>query len=335
MRLIPASAGSYPRIGDAPAAQRHRREYARRERNEISEAEWLAVEDEMTREVVAEQAAVGIELCTDGQIRWYDPISHLARSLGGVSINGLLRYFDTNFYFRQPVIRETLTRRGPIVTRDFEVARAAASGREVKPVLTGPYSLARGSIVEGGYRNRHALAHAYAEILAQEVADLARAGARLIQIDEPYVLQHPEDIDVVRDTFATLAAARGEARLACYTYFGDAAPVYEELSALPVDVLGLDFTYSPKLPHRIAEVGAPPHPKVLGLGLIDGRNTKLETAERVFPVLDRVLPRLGTTAYLNPTCGLEFLPRDRARAKLETLVRLATEYAGRRGGAST
>src|SRR5919108_49471 len=156
MQLIPASAGSYPRIGDAPAAQRHRREYARRERNEISEAEWLAVEDEVTRDVVAEQAAAGIELCTDGQIRWYDPISHLARPLANVSINGLLRYFDTNFYFRQPVIRGTIARRGPILTRDFEVARAAAptdGNQEVKPVLTGPYSLARASILESGYRN--------------------------------------------------------------------------------------------------------------------------------------------------------------------------------------
>jgi methionine synthase II (cobalamin-independent) len=48
-------------------------------------------------------------------------------------------------------------------------------------------------------------------------------------------------------------------------------------------------------------------------------------------VLDRMLPRLGETAYLNPSCGLEFLPRDRARAKLETMARLAREYAGRRG----
>jgi 5-methyltetrahydropteroyltriglutamate--homocysteine methyltransferase len=328
MRMIVASTGSYPRIGDAPEAQRHRREYARRERGEVSEAEWQAVEDEVTREVIAEQAAAGVELVTDGQVRWYDPMSHLTRSLGEATINGLLRYFDTNFYFRQPVVRGPIARRRPILLREFEVARAAAAPREVKPVVTGPYSLAQASILEGGYRNRHALAQAYAEVLAQEIADLARAGARLIQVDEPYLLQHPEDADVVRDGLATLAAARGEARLACYTYFGDAVPLYDELQALPVDVLGLDFTYSPKLPARIAEAGSV---KTLGLGLVDGRNTKLETVEGLYPVLDRVLPRLGETAYLNPSCGLEFLPRDRARAKLETMARLAREYAGRRG----
>jgi len=325
MRLILANTGSFPRIGDTPGAQRHRRAYAQRERNEISEAEWQAVEDDVTREVIGEQLAAGVLLPTDGQIRWYDPVSHLARPLTNVTINGLLRYFDTNFYFRQPVVSGPIARPAPILRHAYEVARAAAAPREVKPVLTGPYSLAQGSILEGGYRNRHALAQAYAEVLAQEIADLAGAGAGLIQVDEPYLLQHPEDIDVVRQAWATLSAARGSARLACYTYFGDALGLYDELQGLPADVLGLDFTYSPKLGRRIAEAGSA---RVLGLGLVDGRNTKLETRETIFPILDQVGPRLGETAYLNPSCGLEFLPRDRARAKLETMVRLAREYAG-------
>jgi 5-methyltetrahydropteroyltriglutamate--homocysteine methyltransferase len=326
MALIVTNSGSYPRIGDAPEAQRHRRAYARAERGEISEAEWRAVEDEVTREVVLEQIAAGVEVPTDGQVRWYDPISHLARPLAHVTINGLLRYFDTNFYFRQPVVSGPLARREPILLRDLEVARAAAAPHAVKPVLTGPYSLAQGSVLEGGYRDRAALAHAYAEVLAQEIADLARAGASLIQVDEPFLLQHPEDVDLVRATFRVLAAARDQARLACYTYFGDALPLYQELQTFPVEVLGLDLTYSPKLSQHIAEAGSD---KVLGLGLVDGRNTKLETAETVYPVLDRVLPRLGETVYLNPSCGLEFLPRARARAKLETLARLARGYAGR------
>jgi 5-methyltetrahydropteroyltriglutamate--homocysteine methyltransferase len=325
VQLVLANTGSYPRIGADPAAQRHRRAYAQRERDEISDDEWQAVEDDVTREVIAEQVRAGIELPTDGQIRWYDPISHLARALANVTVDGLLRYFDTNFYFRQPVVRGRLTRSGPVLLREFEVARAAAAPRTVKPVLTGPYSLAQGSILEGGYRDRRALAFGYAEVLAEEVADLARAGATLIQIDEPFVLRHPEDADVVQGALEILARARGSARLACYTYFGDAVPLYDELQALPVEVLGLDFTYGPKLAQRIAEAGSA---RVLGLGLIDGRNTKLETRETVYPILDQVLPRLGDTAHLNPSCGLELLPRDCARAKLETMVRLAREYAG-------
>ena len=52
MELILSSAGSYPRIGESPEAQRHRRAYAQQERGEISGAEWRAVEDEVAQQVV-------------------------------------------------------------------------------------------------------------------------------------------------------------------------------------------------------------------------------------------------------------------------------------------
>jgi len=327
MELILTSAGSYPRIGDSPESQRHRRAYAQHERAEISDAEWRAVEDEVAQQVVREQAEIGLDVVTDGQVRWYDPISHLTRHCEGIQINGLLRYFDTNFYFRQPVVSGRIRPRERVLRREFEIARAATD-RMVKPVLTGPYSLACGSILEGGYRNRRELAHAYAEILAQEVADLVHAGAAVIQVDEPYLLRHPEDADVVRDGIAQLAAVRGRAHLALYTHFGDALPLWDDIMAMPVDLVGFDLTYGPKLVDRIAEVGAP---RSLVLGVVDGRNTKLEARDAVLRILDRVVPKLEAPVGLGSSCGLELLPRDRARAKLENMVAIAREYAGRKG----
>lgn len=327
MELILTTAGSYPRIGDAPQLQRHRQAYAQRERGEMNEEGFQNVEDETTAEVIREQIEAGIELVSDGQIRWYDPFSHFARGLEGVEINGLLRLFDTNFYFRQPVLTGRVRRKRPILVREYEFARSVSS-RPVKPVLPGPYTLARGSVLGGGYGSVHALAIAYADVLAEEVGDLARAGATLIQLDEPSILHHPEDLNVLQEALALLAGARGTARLALHTSFGDVAPLYRDLHALPVDVLGLDFTYSPKLPALIADAGAE---KPLALGVIDARNTKLETAAEVFPILDAVLPALkARQAYLTPSCGLEFLPRDRARQKLETMRRLRDAYLGGR-----
>jgi 5-methyltetrahydropteroyltriglutamate--homocysteine methyltransferase len=327
MELILSSAGSYPRIGDTPDAQRHRRAYAQHERGEISEAEWRGVEDEVAGQVVREQTAIGLDVVTDGQVRWYDPISHIARHCEGVQINGLLRYFDTNFYFRQPVVSGPIRRREPVLRREFEIARAATD-RVVKPVLTGPYSLACGSILEAGYRDRRELAQAYAEVLAQEVADLVHAGAAVIQVDEPYLLRHPEDADVVKEGLARLAAARGRAHLALYTFFGDALPLWDVLMAMPVDVVGLDLTYGPKLVERIADAGAP---RAFVLGVVNGRNTKLESRDDLRRMLDQALPALRGPVCIGPSCGLELLPRVRARAKLENMVAIAREYAGRDG----
>src|SRR2546426_2775871 len=122
MEVVTASAGSYPRIGEGPGQQRLRQAYAQLELGSIPASRYGALEDEVTREVLAEQAAAGIDLVTDGLVRWYDPISHLGRKLGGVTINGLLRYFDTNFYFRQPVVRDRLTRHVPLVAGEYRFA---------------------------------------------------------------------------------------------------------------------------------------------------------------------------------------------------------------------
>ena len=156
MTLTLAHTGSYPRIGDSPELQVLRRAIAGFDRGERPAADLTEAENEMTRRAIEEQSAAGVELLTDGLIRWNDPVSYLAGKLDGVRVNGLLRLFDTNFYFRQPVIEARPERKGPLTVDDFRFAREAlaatpngnAGPRKVKPVLTGPYTLARHSLVE-------------------------------------------------------------------------------------------------------------------------------------------------------------------------------------------
>ncbi len=324
MPLCVANHSSYPRVGASREQQRLRRAYAQRERGEISPEAFSQVQDSVVAEIIEEQARTGCELLTDGQIRWYDPISHLAGKLTHVDIDGLLRYFDTNFYFRQPVIGGKVARNGPMIVEEFRYAQKI-SPRPIKPVMTGPYTLAVSSIPQTPvYRELSTLILDLSEALAQEGSVLAAAGAQVIQVEEPAILRHPRDLPLVHKALVALSKARGSARLALYTYFGDATPVYEALQELPVDVLGLDFTYAPRLPEKIAALGSQ---KSLGLGLIDGRNTRMETPEQVFPILEKMLPRLpeGVT-YINPSCGLEYLPREKAVEKLSLMKELRDAF---------
>ena len=179
MNLILASTGSYPRIGDSAELQVLRRTIAAADRGECTPAELAEAEQEMTRRAIAEQLEAGLELLTDGQIRWYDPISHLAGKLAGVKIDGLLRFFDTNFYFRQPVLTARPQRTRPLLTLEYRFASDALAALvaarptdgtpAMKAVLTGPYTLAKFSLVEtdamGALETR---ALAYAEALAAE-----------------------------------------------------------------------------------------------------------------------------------------------------------------------
>jgi 5-methyltetrahydropteroyltriglutamate--homocysteine methyltransferase len=317
MEILTASVGSYPRIGDRPEQQRHRQAHVKRELGEMSEEEFERVQDEVTREVIEEQVKAGLDVVTDGQVRWYDPISHFTRKLEGCEINGLLRFFDTNFYFRQPVVKGGLSRREPVMSREFLFAEKVSS-RPVKPVVTGPYTLAKLSINRSG-EGFQSLVDEFAEFIAQEVSELARAGAGLIQIDEPAILRNPSDFQIFREAIERVVAYKNGARLALYTYFGDAAPLYEQLLELPVDALGFDFTYSPKLPGAIAGLGCE---KDLGLGLIDGRNTRLEDEGAVLDTLKLILPKVeAERVYVGTSCGLgEYLPREIAFRKLQSVT---------------
>lgn len=332
MNLILTNTGSYPRIGDTPDKQLLRRTIAQWERGEKTAEELAAAERELTRTAIEEQTAAGLELVTDGQISWYDPISHLAGKLAGVKINGLLRFFDTNFYFRQPVVEARLARQNGLIVSEFEQARSLSS-RPVKPVLTGPYTLAKFSIVQHErYKNFETLALAYAEILAQEVTALAAAGAGIIQVDEPAILKFPGEYPIFANALAVLAKTKGAAKLALYAYFGDAEPLYARFQDLDVDAIGLDFTYNPRLVDVVASVGSA---KALGLGLIDGRNTRREDAKTVVAALEKMLPKIRhSDSYLNPSCGLEYLPRDRAFEKLKNMAAIKRALEGRGHGAS-
>jgi 5-methyltetrahydropteroyltriglutamate--homocysteine methyltransferase len=325
VKLVLTNAGSYPRIGETAELQQLRRAHTALERQQASADDLRAAEEALVRAALADQAEAGLDLLTDGQIRWYDPISHLAGKLDGIEIAGLLRFFDTNFYFRQPVARADITRRNGLVLSEYEFARAH-SPKPVKPVLTGPYTLARHTIGEHApYKQLEPLTRAYAQALASELTALAQAGAEVIQLDEPAILRRPADLPVLERALMMLAKHKGRAQLALCVYFGDPQPLYARLQKLPVDILGLDFTYNPKLVDHVVTVGSE---KPLALGLVDGRSTRLEDPEVLAHQVDRILMRVGGVCHLNPSCGLEYLPRDRAFAKLKLLGQVRSHLKG-------
>jgi 5-methyltetrahydropteroyltriglutamate--homocysteine methyltransferase len=353
--LYLSSTGSYPRIGDTPELRVLRKTIAALDRGERTTADLLDAEHEMTRRAIGDQMKAGLDVVTDGLIRWYDPISHLAGKLGNVKIRGLLRFFDTNCYFRQPVLTGKPLRRGQLVVNEYSFARNAlghlptpkgkAGKLSIKPVLTGPYTLAKFSLSEhagnGGpdsFASLETRARAFAEALAAEIVALAEYGAELIQVDEPAAIRFPDDWTIFENSLAPLIQARDKVRvggrnveIALYFYFHDCTPLYEKLVRLPADVIGIDCTYNPKLAGMIASAGSP---KPLGLGLVDARNTRLEEPDVIARQIERMLSKIdGGRAYLGPSSGLEYLPRDRAFAKLALLGKVREALLGPKGPA--
>src|SRR3970282_3058396 len=94
--------GSYPKIPNRPRPARLRQAIARLDRGEITPEELAQVQDEVTIEVISEQLEAGLDLVADGQIRWDDDQTHVARGLEGFEIGGLVGYFGTHTYYPPP-----------------------------------------------------------------------------------------------------------------------------------------------------------------------------------------------------------------------------------------
>lgn len=318
--LTVTTIGSYPRPPREGGEFRLRKAMNAVDRGEATADDVRGAEDDLTREILAEQAAAGVELVTDGQVRWVDSLSHFADGLEGCVSSGLLRYYDTNTYFRQLVVKGPVRRDMPIVVDEFRFA-AENSAVPVKAVLTGPYTLTALALDEHYGGNRRALARGFATALNQEARDLAAAGAKVIQFDEPSLARvpgsPPGDLSVLAEVADALLAGI-DVTTVITTYFGDVAPLGPAFFRLPFDVFGLDFVAGPANYDLLTDF---PDDKGLQAGIVDARNTKLEEAAEIVVTIGRIGARVPRDRlWVAPSCGLEFLPRETAEAKLRRLA---------------
>lgn len=296
------------------------------DRKKIDHAELNEVYKTTIRAIIKEQDQEGLDVVTDGLIWWNDPVSHFMKQLEGVSINGLLRFFDTNFYFRQPVITGPMRRKSSCLKHEISFLKQETTGW-TKAVLTGPYTLACLSKIQtDAYSSPREVADVLTTLLAMEIEELSELGVDVIQIDEPCYVASSDGPDWgwAGDSLAKLADRKGNSKIGVATYFGDALAVYSHLQKLPVDYLGVDCTYSPKLLRHIQKNGSV---KELALGLLDGRNTKLENPDEIVETLKTLESSLGKAPLsLTTSCGLEYLPRESARNKLNLLNMVKRAY---------
>lgn len=319
--MIATSVSHYPKLGDRSALQLLRQAIARVDRGEAGRDEIDRAADEMTIAAIRDQEEAGLDLITDGQIRWQDPITYLTQGLEGFRTTGLLRWFESNTYYRQPAVVGPVRWTRPILVADLEFARKHAS-RPVKAVVTGPYTI--GTLSDAGELGHRGLVLDLARALNRELRALAAARPEWIQVDEPAIVDNPSvryarDFDLFREAMAILTDGVA-APLALVTYHGHAADV-PGLFDLPFRLFGFDFVQGEANWRLLASW---PRGRTLGLGVVDARNVRMEDEGWLGEQLVRAAEAAGADrVHVGPSCGLEFLPREAARRKLELVARAA------------
>jgi len=287
----------------------------------FKKAELEKVLRNLTNEVIEEQLALGMDWVSDGGLRWQDEVTYFAGSLSGVELNGLLRYFDTNVYFRQPVVKKKPTLGAAFLSHHYHFAHSFAEDR-LQLVVVGPFTLALLSCNETRL-SLEQLAQAYTEALVEELYRLKPLSARVVLL-EPGFLKMPQKSALFKKLIKQISAL-GFLETIVYVYFGNVRPAWKTLCELEASGVGFDFTYTPHAEKLVTKRWD--KEKIFYAGILDARNTKLETKKEIHFILKTLCKKMSEGRLLvTPSANLEYLPLDRCRLKLKNMVSLVQQF---------
>ena len=304
----------------------------------VGEDALQAKQDEATLLAIREQERAGLDIVTDGEQRRESYSNRFATVLDGVDIGKPGTTLNRSGRpIPVPRVTGRVARRGPVEVRDMRFLRAN-TGRPTKMTVPGPFTMAKQAQDEF-YRDEAAMALDYAAAVNAEIKDLFAAGADIVQIDEPWMQQHPEKARAYGLQALDRALDGVTGTVAIHLCFGYAAVVHEkpsgysflaELEGSKVQQVSIEAA-QPKL--DLAVLRRLPS-KTIVLGVIDLADTAIETPEivaaRIRRAFDHVPPERVVVA---PDCGMKYLPRDVAFGKLCAMVEGARIVRGELGQA--
>ncbi len=296
-----------------------------------------------TAEIIGDQIDAGVDVITDGEVRRENYVHYQCRHLSGFDFEELGRHLMRGTTpTRLPRIVGPVGFESSPLARDYEVAQAL-SDRPVKVTVPGPMTI-RDSTIDAHYGDARALGADLAAALNRQIRAVVGAGCRHVQIDEPLMARRPDEAlafgieqlarcfdGVPSEVVRTVHCCCGYPRRLDDPDYPKAEPgaylvLADALDEAPFDQVSIEDA------HRPNDLGAllPRfRTTTVVLGVVAIACSRVETVAEVEARLRAALVHLPPDRLVAaPDCGLGFLGRDLARAKLRVLVEGAAMAAG-------
>jgi len=267
----------------------------------------------------------GIDIITDGEIRRESYSNRFATALEGIDIDNP-GFVKTSGGVDTPVPRVVgrVRRAGPVEVRDLEFLRANTD-RKVKITLPGPFTMAR-QAQNDFYDDFDELVMDFAVVLNEEAHALQQAGADVIQLDDPWLRTDPGAAKRVAVAAINRALDGLSVTTAVHLCFGYAAVVnnkpsgYAFLSEL-ADSTAQQISIEAAQPKIDLGILSDFSAKKIILGVVDLGTLTVETPEEVADRLRAGLKFVSAERLIAaPDCGMKYLPREVAFAKLAAMA---------------
>src|SRR5215510_3115058 len=282
-------------------------------------------QDEATLLAIRDQERAGLDMITDGEQRRESYSNRFATALEGVDTakpGSTLNRSGKPI----PVPRVTgkIRRKYPVQVRDLQFLRTNTK-RLVKMTVPGPFTMSKQAQNEF-YKSDEAMALDYAAAVNDEIRDLFAAGADIVQIDEPWMQQHPERARKYGLKALDRALDGVTGTVAVHLCFGYAAVVHEkptgysflsELEGSRAAQISIEAA-QPKLDLAVLEKLPS---KTIILGVIDLSDMTIETPDMVAARIRNALAHVSADRIvIAPDCGMKYLPREVAFGKMQAMV---------------
>lgn len=349
MPLLTTTIGSYPKPDYTPVPgwfsirDRHRTNPTEAYSAFLADtpADAQATMDRATREVVQEQAAIGIDIPTDGEVRREHYIYYHLRHLQGFDFDRLTVNVMRGGAWRAevPTVVGPLSAGPEFLVQDWRKAQAVTD-HQVKITVPGPLTI-MDSTADTHYRDERELAFALADALNVEIRRLAEAGCAWIQVDEPVFARKPDraldyGVEALGRCFAGVSAPVNRAVHICCGYPTELdqedypkadqqsyVALADAIEDAPVDAVSIEDAHRHndlKLLERFRST------KVI-LGVVGIARRRIEPVEEIRARLVQALDHIDADRLIaGPDCGLIMLDRPTATAKLSNLVAAARSF---------
>ena len=286
-------------------------------------------QDDATLVALRDLERAGIDIVTDGEIRRESYSNRFVAALDGMDLENPGTALDrTGHPNPVPRVVAPIRRSRPVLLRDARFLRASTEKR-IKVTIPGPFTMAQ-QAQDDFYGDEEALAFDLAVAVNEELRDLFAAGVDVVQLDEPYLQAWAEKAKLYAIRVINRAVAGVAGTTALHTCFGYAHVVHQrpngypfmaELAGAAVEQVsfesaqqGVDLAILDSVPGKQFIVG------VIDLA-DDSPVEEVETVvRRIRAALEHVPP---DRLLLAPDCGMKYLPRATAFAKLKVMVEAA------------
>ncbi|MCB1547543.1 MAG: 5-methyltetrahydropteroyltriglutamate--homocysteine methyltransferase [Hyphomicrobiaceae bacterium] len=285
-------------------------------------------QDDATVLAIRDMERAGIDIITDGEIRRESYSNRFATALDGIDADTAGEVIARTGNQPTPVPRVVgpIRRTRPVEVGDMEFLRRNTN-RLAKITLPGPFTMSQQARNEY-YKDADEMVMDYAAAVNAEAHDLVKAGADVIQLDEPWLRNDPDAAKRIAVKAINRALQGIEVATVVHLCFGYAAVV-------PGSSKPVGYSFLPELADTVAETisieAAQPKldlgiltelaPKKIMLGVLDLGDPQAETAA---VVADRIRAGLKIVAADKlvpaPDCGMKYMPRALAFAKLKALA---------------